>query len=114
MRPGRAHIFHSILRNIVATLRILLLTGATLPGIQSITEQTENPQSGMDQTGTVTYFLRILKHGIVIRPAWQIEEHDPDVSAIRDGDKVVIPYHVQDPPILDTLKRIRERRRRKR
>ena len=58
--------------------------------------------------------LRILKHGIVIRPAWQIEEHDPDVSAIRDDDKVLIPRDVQYPPIRDTLKRIRERRRRKR
>ena len=57
--------------------------------------------------------LRILKQGIVIRPAWQLEEHDPDVSAIREDDNVLIPDDVQDPPILDTMKRIRERRRRK-
>ena len=58
--------------------------------------------------------LRILKHGIVIRPAWQLEEHDPDVSAIHEDDNVLIPNDVQDPPILDTLKRIRERQRRER
>ena len=58
--------------------------------------------------------LRILKHGIVIRPAWQLEEHDPDTVAIREDDNVLIPDNVQDPPILDTLKRIRERRRRER
>ena len=58
--------------------------------------------------------LRILKNGIVIRPAWQLEEHDPDVSAIHEDDNVLIPNDVQDPPILDTLKRIRERRRRER
>ena len=58
--------------------------------------------------------FRILKHGIVIRPAWQLEEHDLDVSAIREDDNVLIPDDVQDPPILDTLKRIRERRRRRR
>ena len=58
--------------------------------------------------------LRILKHGIVIRPAWQIEGHDPDVSAIHEDDNILIPTGIRDPPILDTLKRIRERRRRKR
>ena len=58
--------------------------------------------------------LSILKHGIVIRPAWQLEGHDPDVSALREDDNVLIPLDVQDPPIFDTLKRIRERRRRQR
>ena len=57
--------------------------------------------------------LRILKHGIVIRPAWQVEAHDPDVSAIHEDDNVLIPKDVQNPPIFDTLKRIRKRRRRR-
>ena len=57
--------------------------------------------------------LRILKHGIVMRPAWQLEEHDPDVVAICEDDKILIPNSIQDPPILHTLKRVRERRRKK-
>ena len=58
--------------------------------------------------------LSILRHGIVFRPAWQLEENDPDAVALREDDKVLIPDDIQDPPIIDTLKRIRERRRRKR
>ncbi len=47
---------------------------------------------------------------INVRPAWEITEHDPDGVGIQDGDDVVIPDGVQEPPILRTLERIKKRR----
>ncbi len=41
MSPCRRDASHPTLRNIAATLGLILLTGSALPGVRSITEQTE-------------------------------------------------------------------------
>ncbi len=56
--------------------------------------------------------LGILKHELVVRPAYQIGENDPDVCAIDADDKVIIPDGVREAPILRTMERIRGRRSR--
>jgi hypothetical protein len=52
----------------------------------------------------------ILKEDLVVRPAWQIGEHDPDSSAIRSDDDVFVPDGIKDPPILRTIARIGKKR----
>jgi len=51
----------------------------------------------------------ILKRELVVRPAWQIAEHDPDISGIYADDKIIIPEGVTDAPVLKTLARKAER-----
>ncbi len=55
--------------------------------------------------------LGILKRELVVRPAWQVGENDPDTCAIEVNDKVLIPEGVKDPPVLRTIERIKSRRR---
>lgn len=47
----------------------------------------------------------IAKSKINIREAWQIGAHDPDVIALRADDDPVIPDGVDNPPVLDALKK---------
>jgi len=47
--------------------------------------------------------LGIIKRELLVRPAWQIERHDPDICAIKAGDKIIIPDGVSDAPVLETL-----------
>lgn len=34
-----------------------------------------------------------------VRPAWTIEEHDPDLSVLQDDDDPIIPEDQADPPV---------------
>jgi hypothetical protein len=47
--------------------------------------------------------LGILKHELLVRPAWQIGEHDLDVGAIYPDDRIIIPDDVKDAPVLAAL-----------
>ena len=42
-----------------------------------------------------------MKKELVIRPAWQVEEPDPDpdVVGIYLDDKIIIPEEIKDPPL---------------
>ena len=47
-----------------------------------------------------------------VRPAWTIEEHDPDLSVLQDDDDPMIPEDQADPPVrraMAQLKTFRER-----
>ena len=52
--------------------------------------------------------LGVLKRQIIVRPAWQIEEHDLDVCGLQPEDKVIIPEDVKDPPVVSALARLRK------
>lgn len=52
----------------------------------------------------------ILKRTIVVRDAWTIGEHDPDVSGLIPEDDPIIPVGVKNPPVQKALEKIRERR----
>lgn len=50
------------------------------------------------------------KHGIairelIVRPAWQIGRHDPNIVALQPGDDPIIPEGVEHPPVLSALER---------
>ena len=53
-----------------------------------------------------------MKKELVIRPAWQVEEPDPDpdVVGIYLDDKIIIPEEIKDPPILRTMEQMKKRR----
>lgn len=51
----------------------------------------------------------IIKQELIVRPAWEIGENDPDFSAIKDGDDPIIPDGIEDPPIRRALKRWRRK-----
>src|SRR5262245_19370551 len=53
--------------------------------------------------------LTIVSTNVVVREAWQIDEHDPDGVGILLEDDVVVPEGVADPPVLRTLACTRER-----
>ena len=55
--------------------------------------------------------LTILKRPLVVRPAWQIGEHDPDFVALAPDDDPIIPPDVIDAPVLSALKRMRDRKK---
>ncbi len=52
--------------------------------------------------------LGIMKSKLVIRRAWEIDEHDPDLVVIHADDEPVIPKGVGDVPVLRALARARE------
>lgn len=56
--------------------------------------------------------LGILKHQIIVRPAWQIGEHDLDICGLQTDDKVIIPKDVKDPPVVSALTRLRKQKNR--
>ena len=53
--------------------------------------------------------LVIRKHHVAFRQAWQIGEHDPDISVLKVGDKPVIPEGLSDAPVVRALDKIRSR-----
>ncbi len=67
----------------------------------------EAEPSGM---GRIAPGLGILKHELLVRPAWQIGEHDPDICGIDLDDKVIIPDGVKDAPVLAAMARKKETR----
>jgi hypothetical protein len=52
--------------------------------------------------------LGVLKRQIIVRPAWQIGEHDLDLCGLQPEDKVIIPEDVKEPPVVSALARLRE------
>ena len=54
------------------------------------------------------------KQEMVLRPAWQIGEHDPDVMAIFEDTDPIIPEGVKDAPVLQALQRFSKRKKRRR
>ena len=58
-------------------------------------EPTSEPKPSWD--------LGIMKKEIFITPAWQIEEHNPDMLAIQEGDNPIIPDDVDASAILKRL-----------
>jgi hypothetical protein len=59
--------------------------------------------------GRIAPRLGILKHELLVRPAWQIGEHDPDVCGINLDDKIIIPDGVKDAPVLAAMARKKKR-----
>jgi hypothetical protein len=51
--------------------------------------------------------LVIEKRQLIVRPAWEIGEHDPDGMGISEDDDPIVPPDVKDAPILALLKRRR-------
>jgi hypothetical protein len=47
----------------------------------------------------------IIKRELIVRPAWEIGENDPDLSAIKAGDDPIIPDGTKEPPIRRALKK---------
>jgi hypothetical protein len=64
-------------------------------------------------TATPEVFLELAfgKKKLDVRSAWEIGENDFDMVAIEPDDDPIIPAGVRDPPIVQTLKRVRERPR---
>src|SRR4030042_2098179 len=54
--------------------------------------------------------LGILKHELIVRPAWQIGENDPDICGIHADDKIIIPEGVENAPVMSALARKKKRR----
>lgn len=57
----------------------------------------------------VFYDLCIGKRELVVRPAWQIGEHDPDRVAIWPDDRPMIPPEIKNPPVTSVLERKRNK-----
>jgi hypothetical protein len=55
----------------------------------------------------VRFDLALIKRHLVIRPAWQVSEHDPDGIAIEPDDDPIIPAGVTNPPVEKVLARRR-------
>ncbi len=47
-----------------------------------------------------------------IRPAWMIDENDPDLSVMQDDDDPLIPDGITDPPVLRAMAKMRKFRQR--
>jgi hypothetical protein len=47
-----------------------------------------------------------------VRPAWTIEEHDPDLSVLQDDDDPFIPVDQTDPPVWKAMARLKTMRER--
>ena len=45
---------------------------------------------------------------VVVRDAWQIGEHDPDISALDKADDPLIPVGIVNAPVLKALARLKE------
>lgn len=57
--------------------------------------------------------LAIKKTELHVRPAWQIDENDPDLFALRSDDDPVIPDGETNPPVYRALDKIRSRHKKK-
>jgi hypothetical protein len=53
---------------------------------------------------------RVMQRNLVVRPAWQISEYDPDIVGLSLENDPIIPDGVTDPPVHAALKRVRSRR----
>lgn len=51
----------------------------------------------------------ILKRELIVRPAWQIGDNDPDFSALSLDDDPIVPEGVTDPPVERLFDRLRKR-----
>jgi hypothetical protein len=60
----------------------------------------EATQDGM---GAWVPSLGIVKRELIVRPAWQIGRHDPDMCGIKADDKIIIPHGAKDVPVLEVL-----------
>jgi hypothetical protein len=54
----------------------------------------------------------IEKRELHVRPAWQIGRNDPDIVAIRPGDNPIIPAGIDNPPVRQALRWLKQRRNR--
>ncbi len=54
--------------------------------------------------------MAILKRELLVRPAWEIGDNDPDSIAISPSDDPIIPDGVIDPPVAGTLLRRKKMR----
>jgi hypothetical protein len=52
------------------------------------------------------YWIKQTK--LVVRPAWQVGENDPDMVGLSRENDPIIPEGIADPPIYAALKRIRQ------
>lgn len=53
--------------------------------------------------------LVIGKTDIVVRPAWQVGDHDLDIIALRADDDVIIPEGEKDAPFLKAFERLKRK-----
>jgi hypothetical protein len=53
----------------------------------------------------------IVKAELVVRPAWQVGDNDPDLMVLDADDDPIIPPDVKNPPVEAALRRARKRRR---
>lgn len=60
---------------------------------------------GPDAAPVIHPDVGIVKRSLIVRPAWQIGENDPDVMGVTEGDDPIVPDGVIDAPILRTLAR---------
>jgi hypothetical protein len=76
---------------------------ALMPVIVDDTAQSARPHREMS----------ILKVDLVVRYAWEIGRHDPDMSAIFEDDQPVLPSGGESAPVLELLvwKRRRDQER---
>jgi hypothetical protein len=68
--------------------------------------------SGPRQPPEIFPELGIGKREIVVRPAWQLSENDPDLVALDLDTEPVVPPGVVDPPVLKALAQRRRMRHR--
>ena len=64
----------------------------------------------MTADGKLTSHL--LTSGVVVMHAWEIDENDMEISAIKPDDDVLIPVGMENPPISRALAKIRSFERR--
>lgn len=57
--------------------------------------------------------LMIEKRRLIVREAWQIGEHEPELSCIDLDKEPIVPDEVVDPPINRALDRLRVMRQRR-
>lgn len=55
--------------------------------------------------------LGIQKSKLYVRPAWQIDKNDFDISGISEDDDFIVPDGVKDPPVVRALQQISKFRR---
>ena len=53
--------------------------------------------------------LGILSRNLIVRPAWEINENDPDGVGIFVDDNLIVREGIQDAPALRTLARKKQR-----
>ena len=52
----------------------------------------------------------IIKNKVIFKWAWEIEENDEDIAALRPDDNPVIPSNISNPPILEILDKIKNKK----